>query len=72
MRHFLSHPTWGAYTQDVTFSPAITPSHMLAIDREMFSGSVGAGFIVALPFHHGDLEPDCVGGVDISVKIEND
>ena len=20
-----------------------------------------AGFVVALPFHHGDLEPDCVG-----------
>ena len=20
-----------------------------------------AGFIIALPFHHGDLEPDCVG-----------
>ena len=27
----------------------------------MFSGSVGAGFVLALPFHHGDLEPDCVG-----------
>ena len=33
----------------------------LAIDREMFSGSVDAGFVLALPFHHGDLEPDCVG-----------
>ena len=30
-------------------------------DREMFSGSVDAGFVLALPFHHGDLEPDCVG-----------
>ena len=29
----------------------------LVIDREMFSGSVGAGFVLALPFHHGDLEP---------------
>ena len=28
---------------------------------EMSSGSVDAGFILALPFYHGDLEPDCVG-----------
>ena len=42
---------------DTTFSLAITPS----LDREMFSGSVDAGFILALPFHHRDLEPDCVG-----------
>ena len=27
----------------------------------MFSGSVDAGFILALSFDHGDLEPDCVG-----------
>ena len=27
----------------------------------MFSGSVDAGFILELPFHHGDLVPDCVG-----------
>ena len=27
----------------------------------MFSGSVDADFVLALPFHHGDLEPDCVG-----------
>ena len=27
----------------------------------MFSGSVDAGFVLALLFHHGDLEPDCVG-----------
>ena len=27
----------------------------------MFSGSVDVGFVPALPFHHGDLEPDCVG-----------
>ena len=25
------------------------------------SGSVDAGFVLVLPFHHGDLEPDCVG-----------
>ena len=25
----------------------------------MFSGSVDAGFVLARPFHHGDLEPDC-------------
>ena len=32
----------------------------LAIDREMFSCSVDAGFVLALPFYHRDLEPDCV------------
>ena len=47
----------GAYTRDATFSLAITPS----LDREMFSGSVDAGFVLALPFHHGDLQTDCVG-----------
>ena len=26
----------------------------------MFSGSVDAGFILALPFDHGEHEPDCV------------
>ena len=33
----------------------------LAIDQEMLNGSVDAGFVLALPFHHRDLEPDCVG-----------
>ena len=32
----------------------------LSIDRETFSGSVDVGFVLALSFHHGDLEPDCV------------
>ena len=27
----------------------------------MFSNSVDAGFVLVLPFHHGGLEPDCVG-----------
>ena len=27
----------------------------------MLSGSVDAGFVLALPFHHGDLEPDGMG-----------
>ena len=27
----------------------------------MFSGSVDAGLVLALLFHHRDLEPDCVG-----------
>ena len=27
----------------------------------MFSGSVDADFVLALQFHHRDLEPDCVG-----------
>ena len=47
----------GAYMWDATFSVTVTPS----LDREMLSGSVDAGFILALPFHQGDLEPDCVG-----------
>ena len=59
-----------AYTRDATFSVAIMPS----FDREMFSGSVDAGFVLALPFHHADLEPECVGvssrGVGSSVKRE--
>ena len=33
----------------------------LPLDREIFSGSVDAGFILALQFNQGDLEPDCVG-----------
>ena len=45
------------YTRDATFSLAITPS----LDREIFSSSVDAGFVLALPFHYGDLESDCVG-----------
>ena len=32
----------------------------LASNREMFSSSVDAGFVLALPFHHRDLGPDCV------------
>ena len=37
--------------RDATFSLAITPS----LGREMLSGSVDAGFVLALPFHYGDL-----------------
>ena len=55
------HRGGGAYTRDATFSFAITSSHTFAINREMFSGCVDSGFVLALPFHHGDLEPDCVG-----------
>ena len=29
------------------------------------SGSVDAGFVLALPFHHGDLEPD---GVEVLTR----
>ena len=43
---------------DVTFSLTITPS----LNQEVFSGSVDAGFILAVTFHHRDLEPDCVQG----------
>ena len=32
-----------------------------SIDKCFSSGSVDAGFVLALPFHHGDFEPDCVG-----------
>ena len=56
--------------QDATFSLVMTPS----LNREMFSGSVDAGFILALPLHHGDLEPDCAGvstrgGLMCGIKI---
>ena len=34
--------------------------NQLSIEREMFSSSVDAGLVLALSFHHGDLEPDCV------------
>ena len=47
----------GAYTRDATSSLTIMPS----LDQEMFCGSVDAGFVLALPFHHGDHESDCVG-----------
>ena len=43
----------GAYTGGATFSLVITPS----LDQEMLSGSVDAGFVLVLPFYHGDLEP---------------
>ena len=35
----------------------------LTVDSRVIelSGSVDAGFFLVLPFHHGDLEPDCVG-----------
>ena len=31
------------------------------------SSSVDAGFVFALPFQHGDLEPNCVG---VSKRVE--
>ena len=46
------------FQQTVLLTPL---THMLTIDTEMFSNSVVAGFILALPFYDGDLEPDCVG-----------
>ena len=47
------------------------------LDQEMFSGSVYAGFVLALSFNHEDLEPDCVevstrgarGGLMRGIKI---
>ena len=48
----------GAYMRDAT-SLATTPS----LDLEIFSGSVGAGFALVLPFPQGDLVPDCQVGV---------
>ena len=39
----------------------------LVINREMFSGSVDGGFVLGLPFHHGDLEPDCVGVLTVEL-----
>ena len=40
----------------------------------MFSSSMDAGFVLALPFHHGDLEPDRWefrpdGGLMCGIKI---
>ena len=55
----------GVYTRDATFAFAITPSP----NREMFSGSVDASFVLAVPFHHGDLELDCVG---VSMRGESE
>ena len=41
---------------------ALTPLvKMLAIDGKFLSYSVDAGFVLALPLHHGDLELDSVG-----------
>jgi len=41
---------------------ALTPlASTLAIDSEFLSCSVDAGFVLALPLHHGDLELDSVG-----------
>ena len=45
----------GDYKQNVTFSLVITPS----FDRKMMSGSVDACFVLVMPFHYEDLEPDC-------------
>ena len=38
-----------------------TLTNTLAIDGEFLSCSVDAGFVLALPLHHGDLELDSVG-----------
>ena len=40
----------------MTFSFAIVPP----LNGEIFSSSVDAGCVLALPFDQGDLEPDCV------------
>ena len=45
----------------ITVDSQLSGLSKLAIDREMFTSSVDAGFVLALPFQHGDLEPDCVG-----------
>ena len=44
----------GSYTGCDIFSHHYAPPPRL-------SGSVDADFILVLPFHHNDLEPDCVG-----------
>ena len=45
----------------ITVDSQLSGLNKLAIDREMFTSSVDAGFVLALPFQHGDLEPNCVG-----------
>ena len=50
------------FTRDYPLLPPPHTHTFAVCDRsKMFSGSVDAGFILALRFHHGDLEPDCVG-----------
>ena len=53
-----------SFHQTVLLTPLV---NTLVINREMFSGSVDAGFVLGLPFHHGDLEPDCVGVLTVEL-----
>jgi len=57
-----------SYMYGYECSPLSQKSHwqspllnMLAINGEILSCSVDAGFVLALPLHHGDLELDSVG-----------
>ena len=43
---------------------------MPPLDQEMFSGSVDTCFVLALPFQHGDLEPDCVSFDEGGLMLE--
>ena len=38
----------------------------------MFSGSVDTGFVLALPFHHRDLEFDCVGASMMGAYVRDE
>jgi len=46
----------------MSFQCALTLTNTLVINREFTSFSVDAGFVLALPLHHGDPELDSVGG----------
>ena len=46
-----------AFVVDNLNTRQLSSVNKLSIDREMFSGSVDAGFVLTLSFHHGDLEP---------------
>ena len=50
----------GLYAGCDIFSCDYAPPPPIPPNPEMLSGSVDADFVLALPFHHGDLEPDWV------------
>ena len=43
-------------------------ANTLAIDRELFSCLVEAGFVIVVPFYHGDFKLNSVG---VSTKIRH-
>jgi len=59
------------HSADLFFQRAVALTQFvntLAIDRKLLSCSMDAGFVLALPLHHGDLELD---SVRVSTKSYN-